>query len=267
MYLPAKGNQVKDGNKLVKTQLLSEMDIVSSGTDFLIGIKVIPDNGWHTYWINPGDAGLPTVVELKLPENVRSSDVIWEVPDKIPFAGMANYGYEKEHILLIPIHIDDNFNADELLIEANISWLVCKEECIPGSRKQSLKLPVKSQAVRNQQIVELFDNLQNRHCKINEDLKFQAVKTNNEELKLNIYLPDYLKDLKNLEFYPIEAGFFDNGYKQSLSINGSKAELSLKLDKYRENNPTEVFGILVSDENLFPTANGKAVIVKAQIED
>ena len=83
---------------------------------------------------------------------------------------------------------------------------------------------------------------------------------------MEIQLPEYLQNVNKLEFYPFEQSSFDNGAKQNFSRNGNKATLNLKFDKYRDSDPKEVHGILVSDVPMFCKLPNKAVIVKVEIK-
>ena len=53
-----------------KVTLLMEENTASPGETTWIGFKFILKEGWHTYWKNPGDSGLPIKIN-------------WDIPDKI----------------------------------------------------------------------------------------------------------------------------------------------------------------------------------------
>lgn len=255
----------KNGNDLVKTDIITELSLIKPGSEFLIGIVMTPDKGWHTYWINAGDAGLPTTIDFNLPKGVSAGEIVWEIPEKIPFAGMANYGYEHENTLIIPIKVDSIFNLNELTIEATVKWLICKEECIPGSKKVAITIPVGENSVRNNDFDYHFTKFKNNHPLANPQIMTSVSKSNKNLLILEIILPDYLNGINKLEFFPIEGGYFDNGASQEFTIIGNKAQLILKFDKYREKDPIEVYGILVSDVPLFRELPNKAIIIRQKI--
>ena len=48
--------------------LVSDTDAVSPGTPFRIGLRIRLAPGWHTYWRNPGDAGVAPELDLALPK-------------------------------------------------------------------------------------------------------------------------------------------------------------------------------------------------------
>lgn len=255
-----------DGNKLVKTEFISEYNSIKPGMKFKIGITISSEKHWHTYWVNPGDAGLPTTIDFQLPKGVKIGEAIWETPEKISFAGMANYGYEGSNILTFPVEISDDFSETLLKISAEVKWLVCKEECIPGSRKISIEIPVSLQPEKNDINTSAFEKSQTKHYLDNNDLNYLVKKNGDEGILLEIHLPDYLKDIKKLEFYPLVQGTFDNGVNQNYQINGNVATLRLLYDKYRESDPKEISGILVADIPMFVELPNKAVKIKVDIK-
>ena len=47
--------------------LVSDTDAVTPGAPFRIGLRFRLAPGWHTYWQNPGDAGVAPELDLALP--------------------------------------------------------------------------------------------------------------------------------------------------------------------------------------------------------
>ena len=43
----------------VQAELLSDVSAIQPGKPFWLGVHLTVDPGWHVYWKNPGDAGLP----------------------------------------------------------------------------------------------------------------------------------------------------------------------------------------------------------------
>jgi len=112
--------------------------ILSAGTarpgdTVLAGLDLKMEPGWHTYWKNAGDAGLPTEVKWTLPPGVTAGDIQWPLPRKLPPADITTYGYEDEVVLLVPLKLAPDLKPDQVLqLQANVSWLECKDSCIPG---------------------------------------------------------------------------------------------------------------------------------------
>ena len=45
---------------LVRPALLADVDAVSPAATFTVAVRLEMKTGWHTYWVNPGEAGEPT---------------------------------------------------------------------------------------------------------------------------------------------------------------------------------------------------------------
>ncbi len=117
----------------IEVGLVSEFKQLSIGENWL-GVLLKPDPEWHTYWRNPGDSGEPPVVNWTLPEGVNAGKIEWPLPEAIRVAHLVNYGYNGDVLLMVPINIESAFfaNNKSLEIQVDLSWLVCKEDCIPG---------------------------------------------------------------------------------------------------------------------------------------
>ncbi len=128
--------------------LVSESATVAPGQAVRIGLwqKLTPR--WHTYWRNPGDAGTPPDIQLNLPAGASASEIAWPGPDALAFGPLVNFGYDHEVLLPITVTLPDTLRpGDVARIEADASWLVCANECIPEEGHFTLELPVAEQAV------------------------------------------------------------------------------------------------------------------------
>ncbi|MFZ6761807.1 protein-disulfide reductase DsbD family protein [Pseudoroseomonas sp. WGS1072] len=125
--------------------LAAELSAVAPGQPFRLGLKQVLAPGWHTYWINPGDAGTPPELALTGPEGTAATGFDWPAPDRIPFGPLVNYGYENQ--VLLPLTVTppaDLRPGDVLTLEATASWLVCEQVCIPEEGVFRLDLPVEA---------------------------------------------------------------------------------------------------------------------------
>ena len=128
-----------------------------------VGLHLQHQPGWHTYWKNPGDSGLPTQLQWTLPPGVRVGDMAWPTPKPLPVGDLVNYGYEGSVLLAVPLYVDASkaqldSNAN-LKLELLASWLVCRTECIPQEGRLSLTVPTAQPVTSHAQ---LFQNAQSR---------------------------------------------------------------------------------------------------------
>jgi thiol:disulfide interchange protein DsbD len=127
----------------VTAELVAERQALVPGTTATVALRLAVDPGWHTYWRNPGESGLPTTLEWRLPHGYAAGDILWPAPRALPAGPLINYGYEGDTLHLVPIAVpaDAKPGADATL-DARADWLVCRETCIPESAELSLTLPV-----------------------------------------------------------------------------------------------------------------------------
>ena len=130
-----------------KVELLSETESLTPGNPVTLGLHFTMDKGWHIYWKNPGDAGMPTSVSWKLPVEFKAGKILWPIPQVISLPSVTDYGYENEVLLMVPVTVPKNLKPGELFkFSAKVQWLVCNEICIPGEADLQLELPVGSSA-------------------------------------------------------------------------------------------------------------------------
>src|SRR3954468_4685581 len=101
-----------------------------TGTVLLGGIAFQLQPGWHTYWRNPGDSGVPPRFDFSKSENVEAVTVLWPAPQQFDDgAGGVSLGYH-DHILL-PLRIVAKSVDKPVTLRAAIDYAVCEKICIP----------------------------------------------------------------------------------------------------------------------------------------
>src|ERR1051325_7016508 len=84
----------------VHARLVAEADNVAPGSTVTIALEENIRPGWHTYWVNPGDAGAPTEIQWTLPPGWRAGPIVWPYPERVPVGPLMDYGYEGRGWLL-----------------------------------------------------------------------------------------------------------------------------------------------------------------------
>jgi len=116
-----------------RARLILSADTAKAGDTIWAGVDMKMEPAWHTYWKNPGAAGLATKMVWQLPPGVTAGDIQWPLPEKIPPLEVGTYGYNDEVVLLVPLKLAADLKPGPLDLKAKVSWLECKEACIPGS--------------------------------------------------------------------------------------------------------------------------------------
>lgn len=125
------------------TRLYSEKAGIAAGETILIGFHQKLRKGWHVYWLNPGDSGLPLDLDWTLPDGFAAGEVLYPVPHRLPLEMLMNYGHEGEPTFLIELTAPPDAvpgTLAELVVDA--TWLICDDICIPEDAILSLSLPV-----------------------------------------------------------------------------------------------------------------------------
>jgi len=128
----------------VKAWMASDAAVpMESGKPFTATVVLDLEAGWHTYWQYPGDSGLPPKVTWHLPEGWKAGPLEFSVPHQFPEPGeMIVYGYEKQQLLRATITPPKDLPKDQIFtLKASLSWLACKELCVPGSADVALQVP------------------------------------------------------------------------------------------------------------------------------
>src|SRR5215218_11148987 len=71
------------------------------GGEVELAIHMRTNPGWHGYWLNPGDAGLPMDVKWQLPPGFSVGALRYPVPTRLSIAGLMNYVYERDYAVLV----------------------------------------------------------------------------------------------------------------------------------------------------------------------
>lgn len=152
-------------------ELLSEDHALTPGGSHWLALHIDHDPDWHTYWRNPGDSGLPTRINWQLPEGFSAGPIQWPFPERLPFGPLTNFGYEGQAWLLSAIQVPEDAKAgSQVTLEAEIAYLVCKEECIPGRAQLAIRLPVTTPATSVSAHVASFSQARQRLPQIHADL-------------------------------------------------------------------------------------------------
>lgn len=229
--------------------LIAEPKPVEPGKPFTVGLRFQPQPGWHIYWKNPGDSGLPPSVTWKLPPGWTSGPLQFPFPEKILIPPLVSYGYEQETLLLTTFTIPDYEKIPaSFSIAADVNWLVCKEICLPG--KASLNLTVPASPKDNVDLQGLFDEIR-REMPIRIPALPVRAKAKGEFLEFAV---QSATDVGSLTFFPEEGDYVDEFRPAETKKEGSRRILRVPLKKDAQL-PDIVTGILVAEKPWDPSGH------------
>jgi DsbC/DsbD-like thiol-disulfide interchange protein len=132
-----------------RVELVSAQSDVAPGGRILLGLHFSLEKNWHIYWTNPGDSGQPPVLQWQLPSGVEAGAVEWPLPEKLVHSTLADYGYEGDVVLLVPMRVTDALKKGEKQeIGLAAKWLICSDVCIPDHAQLHLSLPLTQDPVK-----------------------------------------------------------------------------------------------------------------------
>jgi thiol:disulfide interchange protein DsbD len=197
----------------VQARLLADVQAVAPGEAFRLGVEVRMAEAWHTYWAFSGDAGLPTQVEWDLPPGFAAGPLQWPLPEKYEEAGgLVVYGYAEKTLLMAQVQPPSALaEGDTLRLSAAVSWLVCREVCIPGDTTLALSLPVGKALPANQAIFSQYAAQVPGPLNRAVELEYQVRRREGEiQVDLEVKTPAPMRLGEGVpDFYPLEAEAFE----------------------------------------------------------
>jgi DsbC/DsbD-like thiol-disulfide interchange protein/cytochrome c biogenesis protein CcdA len=194
-----------------------------AGGEVELAIHMHPAPGWHGYWLNPGDAGLPMDVQWQLPKGFAVSALRYPVPTRLEIANLMNYVYEQDYAVLVRLTVPADAHGT-VPISADARWLACTDKiCVPEKGELSLNLPVGTGTPNRTQ----FDGW--RQALPQPLASLGHFGTVGDKLRVAIPLPASVK-VEHPYVFPTVDGPVDYDAKQAFRRSGDTliAELQLK---------------------------------------
>ncbi|MGV3513371.1 MAG: protein-disulfide reductase DsbD family protein [Novosphingobium sp.] len=116
----------------MRASLIAEGPAAPGGT-VTLALLMQPEQGWHGYWSNPGDAGYGLTLDWTLPKGASTGAMQFPVPQTLVIQGLMNHVYEHDYAVLVPLKLPADATPGTLLpISVKAQWLVCTNEiCVP----------------------------------------------------------------------------------------------------------------------------------------
>jgi thiol:disulfide interchange protein DsbD len=151
------GSGALDGEEpRVEARLLVDAARVAPGASFRAGVLFTLDRGWHIYWRNSGQSGLPTELEWRA-AGAKVGPVQWPAPEIFREADgfITTYGYVGQVLLTSELVLPADARGEpELAVAAD--FLACEVQCIPGRIELSRRIAVGVPSSADPATAELF---------------------------------------------------------------------------------------------------------------
>ena len=242
LLLPATTRAENPADEHVKVGLVSEREAILPHQQLWLGIRFDLQEGWHTYWINPGDSGEPPRIDWTLPVGFQASSIQWPCPARLSTPPFVDYGYE--HQVLLPIVIQTPSGLEEGATEkivANVHYLICREVCIPGQKQLVLELPVRYHSATGSNVL-LFEATRRQLPKpIPTGWRISALSVG-DEFRLRLRLQNLAAAP---QFFPLEPEQIENAVPQKVSSISGGVDLHLQKSNHLLKPIAHIRGVLV----------------------
>jgi thiol:disulfide interchange protein/DsbC/DsbD-like thiol-disulfide interchange protein len=226
LSLPASA-QTLQGEMMVDASLVSDRASVAPGETFHLGLHQDIEEGWHTYWRNPGDSGEATRIFLDLPEGWTEGEIIWPAPRPYNLGPLTNYGYSGEVTLPVPVTVPADAQPGMVTITGEATWLVCEDICIPEEDTFEITIEVGESAADSDGEALIGAALASAPETIEDARSGLRVDEGRLILTVNgdFLVPD---SVRGLYFFPFEGGVLDHNAEQPYTIEAGQARLDTR---------------------------------------
>lgn len=136
--------QSEPAPKHVQVRLVAENDALTPQAVNRFAVVFEHDQGWHTYWKNPGEAGLPPIFTFKTPAGITVTEPAFPLPDRLVTGGITSFGYGGTTAFPFRVEVPRSAGTTgSAVISLHVEYLACKDMCVPEEADAQLRLPLR----------------------------------------------------------------------------------------------------------------------------
>lgn len=204
------------------SRLIAETDGVEPGGVLSLAFAQELEDGWHVYWKNPGDSGLPLEFKWRLPEGAEAGAIDYPAPHRIPIGPLVNFGHEGAPVFLTSLTAPaDAPVGSRFDIALEATWLICADICVPETGSFSLSVPVVEKASPDPAQASLFAKARAAAPSPLEGKAHYAVQGST----LTLDIPAV--DVDEAYFFPDMAGVSEPAADQRIRKKGDRLSLTI----------------------------------------
>jgi thiol:disulfide interchange protein len=247
----------------IAASLVAETLNLVPGQPLSLGLRLQIPPGWHTYWSNPGDSGLPTTIDWTLPRDFKAGPIMWPTPQRFAYGTVVDYGYE--HDVLLPATVDtpaDLKPGVNVTLSAHASWLACSDTCIPEDAELSIAIPVGVATGPDPRWAESFTSTRAR-MPVSNPFSTKISVTDNK-IALHVATGD-ASQLSDVMFFPADMDVVDDDAPQVVTADSEGLVITLVRDASKPP-PAMLNGVLVFHDRAAQTGGpSEAIMVSAPL--
>lgn len=251
-----------------KIELISEQATIQPGESFWIGLRMEIREDWYVYYRNPGDSGMPMMVEWLHEKDFNIGEIQWPVPTWIDVSGgLSSYGYYDNILFMMEATAPpDLIPGETYTLEAEADWLICEKICIPEYADLELTLTVTGDDVTfHDEWLPLFAETRgNLPVKLDYWSASATFEDNHSTLKLTTDAYP-LPDFEEIRYFAKEEGEIENGAAQPFTVEGNIIEIQLRKSTYKTGEPDRLWGVVYTPSGWDESGSITGMIVDVEI--
>ncbi|MGB6160122.1 MAG: protein-disulfide reductase DsbD domain-containing protein, partial [Acidobacteriaceae bacterium] len=220
---------------------------LAPGETFTAGLDFKLEEGWHVYWINAGDSGEPPAAKWNLPAGVTADALQFPAPKRLPLGPLMDFGYENEVVFPVPMHVSAAFHptATKTNLAAHVTWLVCREVCIPGKADLAVTRTAWSKPAASPDVDPAAQNLIAKfQAQLPQPLPATDTATFSTTPKTLILDVTTGSQLSSAQFFPLDQTIIANAAPQPAQPTANGVQLTLTKDENLQAPPQKLNGLL-----------------------
>ncbi|MDE0879120.1 MAG: thioredoxin family protein [Sphingomonas bacterium] len=210
-------------------------------------IRMVPQSGWHGYWSNPGDSGLPLEVTWRAPVGVFFGPILHPAPTLLELGGIASYVHAGPALLSTSVTLPKAMPVGtKVPIQADVSWLACSDAlCVP-ERKTIKFVLTAGDGTADPTTADIIRQARHALPRVINGGRYSA--TNG---KLTIEIPDGTDRLQadRTRFFPANDSTFAPNAEQQVSR--TDGELAIVVDGVKPYDADRLTGVLADGRNAY----------------
>ncbi|URW76099.1 thioredoxin family protein [Sphingomonas donggukensis] len=214
------------GERHIAITLVAESETPRAGEKMTLAFAATPQQGWHGYWKNPGDAGVETTAAWTLPAGVTAGPIQYPVPQRLLISGLMNYVYEGPFAQFVTLTLPGGLaQGTALPVSVKLDYLVCTDQvCVPESQTLTTRLTVGDGAVSLERRAE-FDGWRRAMPKpLGSPARFAVA---DGQVRLAVPYPAD-SPATDPYFFPLTQGVVDYAAPQRLTREGDMLTIATK---------------------------------------
>ena len=212
--------------------LITSTDAIAPGQPFYAALHLRLAPGWHTYWRNPGDAGVAPDLTFEQRPGLTAESLQWPPPKRVAEGSLMTYAYQDDVVLPLELHSA----TAPLALKAHANWLVCRDICVPEEADFTIDVPAGTPKPSAQAASIDAARQQSPAAIIASHISPNGV--------LSIATKLVPADAKTVDFFPTNDGVVNTAGPSSAVLRGAELQLPLSLGTTWKPN-TALSGVLV----------------------